>query len=59
MECKQKENLKNCPCTYPECPRKGICCKCIKHHRDNRELPACLVLYKRQRSVEKKQDFFE
>lgn len=41
MDCQQKNNLKNCPCTYPDCSRKGICCECIKHHRINNELPAC------------------
>lgn len=41
MECRQKENLKSCPCTYPGCPRKGICCECIRHHREKGELPAC------------------
>jgi len=41
MECKREQNLKGCPCTYPDCPRKGICCECIKHHREKGELPAC------------------
>jgi hypothetical protein len=41
MECKEQENLKNCPCTYPDCPRKGICCECIKYHWQKGELPAC------------------
>jgi len=41
MECKKEENLKNCPCTYPNCDKKGICCECIKHHRERGELPAC------------------
>ncbi|HKL24398.1 MAG TPA: DUF6485 family protein [Candidatus Nanoarchaeia archaeon] len=41
MECKKKENMENCNCTYPGCPRKGICCECIKHHLKDRELPAC------------------
>ncbi len=41
MECKQKENLKTCPCTYPGCPRKGICCECLRSHREKGELPAC------------------
>ncbi len=40
MDCKKESNLKNCNCSYP-CPRKGICCECIKHHRENNELPAC------------------
>jgi hypothetical protein len=41
MECKQESNLEECPCTYPGCPRKGICCECIKHHREANQLPAC------------------
>lgn len=41
MECRQTKNLKSCPCTYPGCKRKGICCECIRHHVENRELPAC------------------
>lgn len=41
MQCRQVENLKTCPCTYPGCKRKGICCECIKHHRERQELPAC------------------
>ncbi len=40
-ECKKEENLKGCPCTYPDCPRKGICCECIAHHRAKNQLPAC------------------
>lgn len=43
MECRQKNNLKVCPCTYPDCENKGICCLCIKYHRDKKELPACPV----------------
>ncbi len=41
MECRQKENLKTCPCTYKNCPRKGLCCECLRHHLKNEELPAC------------------
>jgi len=41
MDCKQEQNLKTCPCTWPDCPRKGICCDCIKYHWQNGELPAC------------------
>ena len=38
MEC---EKEKNCPCTYPGCPRKGRCDECLKYHLTNKELPAC------------------
>lgn len=41
MECQLEKNLKNCPCTYPDCPRKGKCCECIAHHRGKGELPGC------------------
>jgi len=42
-KCKNyEENLKDCPCTYEPCPRKGICCECIKYHWDRGELPGCL-----------------
>lgn len=40
MECKKRENSKNCNCTYP-CGRKGICCDCINYHRSMGQLPAC------------------
>jgi len=41
MNCKERENLKSCPCTYPSCSRKGICCECIKYHKNKKQLPAC------------------
>jgi len=41
MECQKEKNLKTCPCTYPGCSRKGICCKCIRHCLADNELPAC------------------
>jgi hypothetical protein len=41
MNCKKEQNLKDCNCTYEGCARKGICCECIKHHREKNQLPAC------------------
>jgi len=41
VECNIGDNISDCPCTYPGCPRKGKCCECIKHHVKNKELPAC------------------
>ena len=41
MECKQKQNKQKCDCTYNSCPRKGICCECIRYHLSRDELPAC------------------
>ncbi len=45
-------NKKKCPCSYPGCPRKGICCECIEYHRKRNELPACYF----PADVEKKYD---
>ncbi|MCD6468019.1 MAG: hypothetical protein J7L32_01730 [Thermoplasmata archaeon] len=39
--CTHEENLKNCPCTYEFCDKKGICCECIRYHLSRNELPAC------------------
>ena len=40
MECRKEINKKFCNCTY-DCPNKGICCVCIKEHREAGEIPAC------------------
>jgi len=41
-ECKEKDNLQHCNCTWEPCSRKGICCECIQYHWGMKELPACL-----------------
>ena len=41
MECRKDQNAKDCPCTYPGCSMKGMCCECIKYHREKGQLPAC------------------
>lgn len=41
MECNEEENLENCNCSYPSCPRKGVCCECLQYHLKSNELPAC------------------
>ena len=41
MECRKEKNLEACPCTYPDCSRKGICCECLRYHLTRKELPAC------------------
>jgi hypothetical protein len=39
MECKQEQNLQSCNCSYPGCPRKGICCECISYHLSSKQFP--------------------
>jgi len=41
MECKKEKNIEGCNCTYSGCSRIGVCCDCIKYHRERSELPAC------------------
>ena len=41
MKCQLQKNKEKCPCTYDGCPRKGICCECIDHHLQKKQLPAC------------------
>ena len=41
MECKKDANLARCTCSWPSCPRKGVCCDCIAYHLKSDELPAC------------------
>ena len=36
-----EKNLKNCPCTWEGCSKKGYCCECIRSHLSRGELPAC------------------
>jgi hypothetical protein len=40
-DCNVDSNRKHCNCTYEPCPRKGICCECIRYHQRMNELPAC------------------
>jgi hypothetical protein len=51
MQCKKEENAVNCTCSYPDCPRKGMCCECVMHHRKKNEIPACFF------SVESEGDY--
>lgn len=56
MDCKKEINLKNCPCTY-NCSRKGICCECVKHHRERGQLPACYFT-KEEKTYNRSIDYF-
>ncbi|MFH1682549.1 MAG: DUF6485 family protein [Candidatus Woesearchaeota archaeon] len=53
MECKQERNLQDCKCTYSSCPRRGLCCECIRHHLENRELPGCCFPAEAEKSYDR------
>ncbi|HEX2950115.1 MAG TPA: DUF6485 family protein [Armatimonadota bacterium] len=43
MACQNKEkNKQKCTCSYTSCARHGVCCECIRYHRENGDLPGCL-----------------
>lgn len=42
MECRKKENEKNCTCPGTDCPRHGVCCECVVYHREKGNVPMCL-----------------
>lgn len=42
-ECPNKaKNQEKCNCTYKDCPRHSVCCECVRYHRENGGMPACL-----------------
>ncbi|OGP59514.1 MAG: hypothetical protein A2V67_08655 [Deltaproteobacteria bacterium RBG_13_61_14] len=59
VDCKNKEtNLKQCNCTYEPCPRKGICCECLRFHRRSKELPACFFTKAGEATYDRSLDHF-
>lgn len=40
-ECKNKEIISRCTCTYEPCSRKGKCCECIAYHQRSNQIPGC------------------
>ena len=57
MECKKEQNKEHCNCSY-SCSKKGICCECIKYHRNNRELPACFFPDDAERTYDRSFEHF-
>lgn len=58
-QCSNKEeNLKKCNCSYPGCPRKGICCECLHYHLPSGQVPACFFSNKDEATYNRSMDFF-
>ncbi|MBZ1345278.1 MAG: hypothetical protein KY055_01375 [Candidatus Nealsonbacteria bacterium] len=53
MNCKRDFNLKNCLCPYPNCPRKGVCCHCLKYHLAKNQLPACFFSQEAEKTYDR------
>lgn len=41
MDCKKETNKKACTCTATTCSNIGVCCDCVKYHREIQEIPGC------------------
>lgn len=56
MECKREENLLECTCSATTCGNRGICCECVRHHREAGQIPGCFfpksAELKHDRSIE-------
>ena len=58
MDCKKEKNQTACNCTYDPCPRKGICCECVRYHLRSRELPACYFPRDAERTFDRSFEHF-
>ena len=59
MDCpNQQKNAKFCTCTYAGCPRHGLCCECVSHHRRQEQLPACFFSITAEASYDRSFDKF-
>jgi hypothetical protein len=44
QECVCREaNAEACPCSNKACEHRGMCCACVRKHREAGVLPACLL----------------
>lgn len=41
MECKKDLNKVECTCTAVTCSKRGVCCDCVRYHRERGEIPGC------------------
>lgn len=57
MECKKEENTTDCNCTY-SCDKKGMCCECVRYHRERGELPACYFSEKDEKNYDRSVENF-
>lgn len=53
MECKKNENKIDCSCTATTCSTRGVCCDCIRYHREQKEVPGCLFPAAAERSYDR------
>jgi hypothetical protein len=59
MDCSNaSRNSKRCACTYPGCPRHGVCCDCISYHHGCGELPGCLFTPQEEKTYNRSVSYY-
>ncbi|HTO21340.1 MAG TPA: DUF6485 family protein [Spirochaetia bacterium] len=59
MDCSNKaRNAARCTCTYPGCPRHGVCCECVSYHRASGEIPGCFFSREEERTYDRSITYF-
>jgi hypothetical protein len=58
MDCYKQDNLKDCPCTWTSCERRGVCCLCLKHHLSKNEVPACFFSQEAEKTYDRSINHF-
>jgi len=58
MECRKDVNKAACRCTSASCGNRGMCCECVKYHRDNGEIPGCFFDAEGEKAKDRSVDFF-
>lgn len=53
MDCKKIENKIDCTCTATTCSNRGVCCDCIRYHKEQNEVPGCLFPHAAERSYDR------
>lgn len=53
MECKKDENKFDCTCTAMSCSNRGVCCDCVRYHREKDEIPGCFFPAGAERSYDR------
>ena len=58
MNCKKEENKIDCTCTATTCSKRGVCCDCVRYHRERNELPGCFFSKAAEKTWDRSVDNF-
>jgi len=58
VNCKKEENKIDCTCTATTCSKRGVCCDCVRYHRERNELPGCFFSKAAEKTWDRSVDNF-